>query len=183
MTLGLVLILTIICAFCRFIIFKKRDIRGVTALIPGYNKYKIGKLVGNKRLGIANGIAHVVFQLFFIFCFTYELWIIQNYATEIKIPANGITESAIQVNVPQSVANIAIGSKYVLIGLAVITMILWCMMMWKFTMQHKRNPWWIILWACIPVIPYIYFAYINDVVSIDGKRYKLQKVEVKNEKN
>ena len=49
--------------------------------------------------------------------------------------------------------------------------------MWKFTIQQNRNPWWIMLWAIIPVIPYIVFANSSNVV-IDGKKYVFKKVEV-----
>lgn len=179
MTFGTVLIFSFICTICRCIIFKKRDVKWYYSFIPGLNKYKLGMLVGSKKLALFNAFMHPFLSLYFFFCFAYELWIIMNYSTNIQVPYDGITDSVIQVEVPTSVANIAIWSKYFLILFAIITMIVWCMMMWKFTIQHNRNPWWILLWAIIPVIPYIYFANISDVVSIDGKRYSIQKVEIK----
>jgi len=159
--------------------FKKRDLSVKKAMLPGVNKYWIGRLVGNKKLGIANGIAQVGFWTYFWACFGYEIWLIQNYATYVTVPTDNNAFSRVEVALPENLANIAIWSKYILIAFAVVTIILWCIMMWKFTIQHKRNPWWICLWAVIPVIPYIYFAYISDVVSIDGKRYSIQKVEIK----
>lgn len=179
MSLGTIMFFQIICLICRCIMFKKRDLTIKKALIPGVNKYWLGKLVKSKKLGIANGIAHTVFWLYFCVCFGIELWIMQNYAAYITVPTNDSAFSQVHVSLPENIANLAIWSKYVLIAVGVVTIILWCMMMWKFTIQHKRNPWWICLWAVIPVIPYIYFASISDVVSIDGKRYSLQKVEIK----
>ncbi len=179
MTIGAVFILTIICAVCRAIMFYKRGIPVKQAFIPGFNKYKLGKSVGCKKLAIANGISHVVFWLYFAFCFGYEIWIMQTYAYAITLPSSEGEFSTVEVQVPTTIGTIAVATKYVLIAFALITLVLWCMMMWQFTMKHKKNPWWIILWAVIPVIPYIYFTAINDFVATDGKRYTVQKVEIK----
>lgn len=179
MDLGTVMLFQIICLICRCIIFKKRDISIKRALMPAVNKYWLGKLVKSKKLGIMNAIAHTVFWLSFWFCFGLEMWIIQNYAAYIKVPTDNNAFSQIQVSLPPDIANLAVWSKYILIAIGIATIIFWCIMMWKFTIQHKRNPWWICLWTVIPIIPYIYFASISDVVSIDGKRYSLQKVEIK----
>lgn len=179
MDLGTIIMFQIICLICRCIIFKKRDVSIKKAILPGVNKYWLGRLVKNKKLGIANCIAQVGFWIYFWFCFGLELWIIQNYTEFITVPTDNNAFSRVEVALPENIANLAIYSKYVLIAFAVITIILWCMMMWKFTILHKRSPWWICLWAVIPVIPYIYFACISDVVSIDGKRYSIKKVEIK----
>ena len=179
MELGIILVFMCISAVCRYFIFKKRDIKGWYAFIPGVNKYKLGMLVKSKKLAIANSIMHVLFWIYFCMCLSLEVWIISKYAVRVTNSFDTNKISSIQVNVPESIANIAIWSKYILIALAIITLVVWCMMMWKFTIQHKRNPWWIILWAVIPVIPYIYFASISDVVAIDGKRYSIKKVEIK----
>lgn len=178
MTLGTVMLLTLVCMICRCVIFKKRDIPVIKAIIPGVNKYTLGMLVKSKKLAIMNGIAHTVFWIYFWVCFGFEMWMLSNFAVTVQNPKDGTSQSIVQVVVPENIANIAVWSKYILIAIAVFTIVVWCMMMWKFTMQHKRNPWWILLWAAIPAIPYIYFACISDVVSIDGKRYKLQKVEI-----
>lgn len=182
MTLGTILIMQFIDMICRCIMFIRRDIKWKYAVIPGVNKYWLGKLVKSKKLGIANAISHTLFWLYFWFCFGLEIWVLQNYSAYAYIPKDGTTQSMIQIALPDNLANILVWSKYLLIAFAVVTIILWSMMMWRFTIQHKRNPWWICLWAVIPVIPYIYFASISDVVSIDGKRYSLQKVEIKDTK-
>lgn len=179
MSLGTILLFMLICAICRASMFYKREIKVWHAFIPGLNKYDLGKSVGCRKIAVANAIMHTFYWVYFTFCFGYEIWIMQNYTYEVKVPYNGSVVSTVEVRVPESVANIAVYSKYLLIVIGIATLILWCIMMWKFTMKHKKNPWWIILWAAIPVIPYIYFAIISDFVSKDGKRYKTQKVEIK----
>ena len=179
MNIGTILLLTLICAVCRAIMFYKRDLKIWHAFIPGLNKYELGRTVGCKKLAVANGIAHTVFWLYFTACFGYEIWIMQNFAYAIKMPTEEGAMSQVMVEVPTNVAYIASGTKYVLIAFALVTLVLWCMMMWKFTMAHKKNPWWIILWVVVPVIPYVYFSAISDFVSKDGKRYTTQKVEIK----
>lgn len=178
MTLEFLLISGIISAFCRYIIFKKRDVkRPITAFIPGINKYKLGKLVGSKKLGILNAIFFILLGITFIGCFGIELYIIQNYVYQITNPIDGVSESTIEALVPKDIANLAIGSKYALIGIAFASIVVWSIMMWKFTIQHGRNPWWIMLWTIIPVIPYVAFA-ASPVVVIDGKKYTTTRVEI-----
>ena len=181
MTIGFILALMCICVACRCILLRKYDVKWVWGLVPGLNKYKLGKLTKSNVLSIILCIMSMLTLAVFGFCFGYEIWIIKNYSTQIKIPVNGSNLSKIEVVVPNDVANIAIWSKYILIGVAAVTLIFWCIIMWKFTIQQNRNPWWIMLWAIIPVIPYIVFAASSNVV-IDGKKYKLQRVAVEEEK-
>ena len=181
MPIGILTILLIVCLICRCIIFSKRGIKCRNAFIPGYNKYKLGLAGGCKKwICILNGIIHPILHIFFIVCFYIEFWIIQNYSTEATISQDLSTDSRIYVSVPQNIANIAIWSKYILIAIAVIALILWCVMMWKFTMTNKKSPWWILLWAAIPAIPYCYFAATKDF-TVDGKRYKMERVEIQDE--
>lgn len=179
MKLGFIFALYAVCIICRAIIFNKRDIKAIWAFIPIMNKYKMGKMVGSKKLAIWNMIMHPLLIGTFTFCFGYELWIIKEFAYAIKIPVNGIDMSNIEVVVPDDIALIAIWSKYFLIVVAVVTLIVWLLMMWKFTIQHNRNPWWIMLWAIIPTIPYIVFAASSTVV-IDGIKYTVEKVKMEN---
>lgn len=178
MPIGITVILTTICMVCRGIIFKKRDYKWWYTLIPGLNKYKLGKLVNSKKLAIWNCILHTLTYLSILFYMGLEFYMVSTYAESIQIPKDGVTDSTITIQVPESLAHFAMGTRYVIIAIGFITLIVWCMMMWRFTIQHKRNPWWIILWAVVPVIPYIAFAASPEVV-INGKRYKLQRVEVK----
>ena len=177
MSLGYVVLLMIVCALCRCVIFKKRDINPIAALIPILNKYKLGKLTGNKRLGLISGILISIFHLVFLFNFGLELWIIDQYAYTIKQPYNTIDDSQVEAIVTENIANLAIFSKYLLIVSATAALIFWCMMMWRFTMQHDKSPWWILLWAFIPAIPYVYFAF-SSIIVIDGKKYIMQKIEL-----
>lgn len=177
MSFGFILLLELVCAICRYVIFKKRDIRGRNAFVPWYNKYLLGKSIGQERLGKIVASAILVTKLFFALCFGYELWIIQNYAQVVQIPHDGVTDSQIEVLVPDDIAQISVYSKYVLLAFAFVTVVLWSMLMWKFTMAHKRNPWWIVLWTVIPTISYIAFAVSPEAV-INGKRYTTKRVEI-----
>lgn len=172
MEIGTILLLTLFCALCRCFIFNRSGIKWWVAFIPGVNKYKIGKLVGSKKLAIYNGISHVVFWLYFTYTFGYELYVLQNYATAVSNDGYGV-----EVTVPAEIANVITYTRYATIALAIFVLVGWCMMMWKFTILHKKSPWWIILWAVCPVIPYIYFNLINDFIAIDGKHYMYKKVD------
>lgn len=177
MTFEILLILGFINMICRCIIFAKHNIRWWFAMIPGYNKYRIGKMANCKKIGIINAILHPLLIIYFFFCFGLELWIIDNYAVEVQVPTDGVSSSVIQVAVPENIANITIWSKYILIGFIAITVIFWAIMAWKFTMSQNKNPWWIVLWATISTIPYIYFAATKDYI-VDGVRYTIKRVEV-----
>lgn len=184
MTFDVLLISIVIGAICRCIIFKKRDTKWWLALVPIVSKYKFGELSNSKRLGILNAVASPIFNSLFIFCFGFELWMIQNYSAYIQVPTNIELDSQIIISAPEYISNIAIYSKYVLIAAGIFNWVVWCMMTWKFTMIHKKSPWWILLWATATPIPYIYFAATPSVV-INGKLYTTQRVEVetKNEKS
>lgn len=181
-SLGSILAMTAICFVCKAIIFARRDIKSIWAFIPFINRYKLGKLTGSKRLAILHTILHPLFIFVFCASFGFELWIIKNYSYAIQIPEDGIDMSKIQVAVPQDIATFAVWSKYLLIFSAAIDLVVWCIMMWKFTIQHDKNPWWILLWAVIPAIPYATFAASSTVV-IDGKRYTTKRIEVNENKS
>ena len=183
MTLEVLLIFIIIGGLARAIIFKKRDTKLWQAFLPVINKYKLGIMANSKKLGIINAVAFPIFVSYFTACIGFELWIMNKYSAYIQVPVDMDLDSKIIISAPDYINNIALYSKYLLIAIGLFTWIVWCMMMWKFTMIHKKNPWWIVLWATVPPIPYIYFAAIPDI-AIDGKLYTMKRVEVeeKNEK-
>lgn len=170
------LILVLICTICKSIIFKKQGIKVIKAFIPCINKYELGMIANTKKLAIANAILGLVFWPYFMVCLGYEIWIMQNYTSNIRMSET--TQSLVEVIVPENIANIAVYSKYALIILAIIIMICWCMMMWKYTMYQHKNPWWIVAWAIAPAIAYIYFAFTTTFVDKNGKKYHMKKVEV-----
>lgn len=180
MPLGISIIATFFSLICRGIIFQKRDVSWFCTLIPGFNKYKLGKLAGTKKLGIINAIAHTITYLISVIYIGFEFYLIQTYADKAYLSKDG-TSAITTIQVPAEAAELATFLKNAFIVCGIITMILWCMMMWKFTLLHKKSPWWILLWAMCPIIPYIYFAAIPEMV-IDGKHYILQRVEVANKK-
>lgn len=174
MQIGKLLTLLFACMICRIILFVKRDVKWWKAVIPGYNKIVMGTMIQKRKLGILNCIFHTLLHLCFVFSIGFELWVLQEYTTEVAVNE---TQSIVQVLVPVYIAQISKWSTYLLIALAIGALVVWCIMMWKFTMYEKCSPWWILLWACVPIIPYVYFAYKNTVV-INGDKYVYKRVKV-----
>lgn len=178
MSMGFIAMCTFACIIARCIIFKKREINWWKALIPGYNKYIFGNTICNKpKLGLLMSLLQPMLSIIFFLTFSFELWIMKTYTTQVLVPVNANLDSKVYVSMPDNISTLAIVSKYVLIAFALATIIVWCMMMWNFIKIQKRSPWWILLWAVIPVIPYCAFAISNEVV-INKKKYILKKVEV-----
>lgn len=179
MLVGTLFLLSLISLVCRCILFKKYDLKWWKAIIPGLNKYEIGtKLAKNKKLAIINTIVQTLLYIYSVFYTAVELWVLQTYATAVYVPKDGSTSEAfIQVMVPKDIYNRVETMRVALIIFGAIALIVWCMMMWKFTMQQKRSPWWILLWAAAPIIPYIAFI-ISKKIIIDGKQYITKRVEV-----
>ena len=169
-------ILLIICAVSRCIIFKKRDVKWWKGLIPAYNTYTMGKICDSKKLGLINAIIQTILFIYFFFCFGFELYLISEYAMNVNLE----TYQQAYVVVPENIANIAIASKYILVGISAIAFGFWCLMMWQFIKVHKKNAWWIIVWAIIPAIAYAAFAISNDVY-INGQLYTSERVIATNE--
>lgn len=167
----IIAIFFIVCAVCRCVMFKKRDAHWWQGIIPAYCIYKLGKLCGTKKLGLVNAIVQSVLFIFFFFCFGFELYLISEYTMNVDAE----TFSYAYVVVPENIAHIAIALKYILVVLAAIAFGFWCMMMWQFIKVHRKSAWWILLWAIIPVIPYVVFAISNDVY-IDGCLYTSKRV-------
>lgn len=167
----IILIFSFICAICRCVIFQKRDCRWWQGLIPIYSIYKFGKIHNARKLGIANAIIQPILYAVFFLCFAYEIYLLQNFSINV---ADGDFTQAFVI-VPEQEATIAMISKYVLLAVAAVAFILWCLLAWKIIKVHERSAWWILLWGIIPVIPYIVYAVSNDVY-IDGKLYTSKRV-------
>lgn len=165
----------LICIIARGMFFHKSKDKWYKTFIPVYNIYTLGKLNNQKKLGLATGIVLTFTNLFFVFCFAYELWILENYTTNIQIPQALQQQGIINVAVPENVANVAIYSKYILLAVATLSIMLWSILLWKFLIYQKSNYWWIILWVMIPVIPYVYFGVIRKKIVIDNKMYVFEK--------
>lgn len=171
----MIILMWTIDALARCIIFKKRDIKWWKALIPGYNKYLLGKLSDNKRLGKINMILVPFTIIYFLACFLFETWIIKSYSYQVIIPYQASQASQISVKVPDYIANVAIYSKYALIILVVIAMVYWTKLMYNFTKLHQKSNWLVLFWALCPPISYIYFAITKDTY-INGKLYTMERV-------
>ena len=169
----LIYLIIFTCCFGRCIMFKNRDVKWWIALIPGVNKYFLGKMSGSKKLGIINGIIIPLWYAGLIGIYQFEVWIIQNYYYQAQV--DDYLNGRILVIVPENIKNWIIFLKYAMIVLSVLTVVVWSWMMLKFSQLHKKSNWWIILWAVCPAIGYAYFAFY-DLISIDGKLYTLKKV-------
>lgn len=170
-----VLICLLICFITKCIIFNKNDISWWKGLIPGYSIYILGKIGNVKKIKIVNAILLPLAYLYFIACYIFELWIIRNYSVLVRVPNGDTYSSDIRVEVPSWVANLSLTSKYILIGIFLVSIICWSIMMYKFTKYHRRTTWWIVAWAIIPAIPYSYFA-ISNRIMVDGKPARIEKV-------
>ena len=177
----ILLILLTICAIARGTMFKKRDIKRWYAFVPGYNKYIFGKMINEKKLGIINAILQPLVYVVLAAGLGIELWIINNYGTNVYVPNDPALDANIYVEVPKKIAYIAVSSKYALIAVCIAAAIAWVIMTYKFVKLHKKSTLWCILWILMPVIPYCYFAISNDVV-IDGKYYTTERVLKENAK-
>ena len=175
--MDIVTILVLTSIICKCIVFSKHQIKWYKALIPGYNKYLIGKFIEKKKLGLVNAILIPLTKIYLFLCYGFELWIIDKYAVSVQIPATETTKAMtrIEVYVPKNIADAAIISKYILLGLVFIAIIFWSIMMYKFTRKHNKTGWWIVLWAFVPAIPFLYFA-ISSTTIVDGKIVKIKKV-------
>lgn len=178
MTIELTLISMLTCTICLAIIFKKRDVSPIWAFIPIANMTKFGKLVDSKKLGIATGIFKFLSRLIYIFVLGFEIYLMTEYAETATVPADALLDSTVEVAVPTTIAYTLIVARYAQIIITAVSIILFSILAWKFTIQHDRNPWWIMLWATASVIPYIVFAASSTVV-IDGKQYTTTRVETK----
>lgn len=153
------------------IMFHQRDVAWWKAFIPFYNKYVLGKLCGHKVVGAVVGIFEFVWYIAIFILTSYETWIAQNYPSGIS---NGITYSQVPAEILNNYNIVRIS--FIVFMLAY--MIIWCYLMNYFSKMHGKSKHWIALWALCPGFVYYYFA-LSPYIVMNGKHYKLQKVEVK----
>ena len=153
------------------IMFHQRDVAWWKAFIPFYNKYVLGKLCGHKVVGAIVGIFEFVWDAAIFVLSAYEAWIIQNYPSS---NANGILYS----QVPAELVNNYTICRIAFLVFMLAYMIIWCYLMNYFSKMHGKSKNWTILWALCPGLVYYYFA-INPYIAMNGKQYKLEKVEIK----
>lgn len=170
----ILLILFGVCIVERCFIFFQRDVSFWKALIPGYNKYVLGKLCNCKKLGIATAIFLLLLIGALIGIYNFEVWIVETYASN-GVFVNPATGQLI-LDVPEHIANWLQVFKYVIIGLAACSITAWSWLMLKFSQMHQKSNWWILLWALCPAIPYTMLAFSKQV-AMYGKRYTVKKVE------
>ena len=169
----------IICIIARVKIFWDRQEKGWKALIPFYNKYVLGKIIDNKKIGIIVSIFEFLFIGIISLCIYIEYIILE------KIPytITDIDNFNLTDYVPQSLLTSNSIFKILLIIIAVLYFISWVILTYKFSDKQNSNTWWMLAWAIIPVVPYIHYAYIYKTVYIPNKGLiQFQKTEVRVEK-
>lgn len=174
----LIILLSIICIVCRCVVFERQDIKWWKSFIPAYNKFLIGKIAGAKKVGLVTAIMIPFAKLYLLFCYLFEYYLIQNYATEVKIPYDNTVASQIQVVIPKDkayLANIAIYSKYLLIVIYVVALIMWFILMRRYIKQQKKSTWLLVISVICPVIVFFYFA-ISKTFMVEDKEYTMKRV-------
>ena len=165
----------IICIIARVKIFKDRYERGWKALVPFYNKYIFGKLIDNKKLGLIVSICNALFIGLICICVYIEYEILDKLPYTIE----DVDTFNILDYVPQSLLTSNNVFKILLLISAVAYFVTWVILTYKFSAKQNSNTWWMLAWAIIPVVPYIYYAYIyNTVYLTDKGLVQFQKMEV-----
>lgn len=172
--MSILLYIFTICIIERCFIFFQRDVAFWKALIPGYNKYLLGKMCGCKKLGIATAIVLTLCfgTLIGIYCF--EMWIVRTH----PIYYSDIAQQFVVEGVTETIVFWLRFMQYALIFLAALSVICWSWMMLKFSQMHKKSNWWILLWAVCPILPYTILAF-SKRVAVNCKQYDVKKIECK----
>lgn len=165
-------IFSILCIAARCVICQQRDITWWKAIVPGYNKYLLGKLCNHKKLGVACGFLEVIWSCVIAGVYVYEVWLYQTYATGY---AN--TNGQIILAVPEDIKSTFIILRILVIVIAASYLFVWSVMMWKFSNMHQKSNKWLILWTVVPVIPLCYFA-LSKRVAMYGEVYDYTRVPV-----
>ena len=165
-------IFSILCVAARCVIFQQRDITWWKAIVPGYNKYLLGKLCKHKKLGVACGFLEVIWYCVIAGVYEYEVWLTQRYATGY---ANN--NGQIILAVPEEIRTAFTILRVVVIVTAALYLFVWSVMMWKFSNMHQKSNKWLILWTIVPVIPLCYFA-LSKRIAMYGEVYDYTRVPV-----
>ena len=172
------------CTIIRCVLFYKREQGWWKALVPFYNKRVLGNLCDSKKLGTIVSFISFIFYLTVFLAISIEFYILDSL--------NNITLSEIEIetfNIYDYVSVEAISansvSKLFLLGIAILYFIVWAILMRKFSEKNTSSTWWMLLWALVPIVPYVYFSFIKKEYYIPGQgvvKYsiKKEKCEVKN---
>lgn len=152
-------ILMLACLMLRGMLFHQREEKWYKTLIPGYNKYVLGKLTENKKLGLVAGISHAMFHILFL---VYIVIVLVMMEEGTALIANG--EFYVLTN--RTLLNVI---QYVWLAFALIAWVTWTWLMRNFSMKQKSSSWWMFMWAICPTLAYIYFVCIRKTVFIPSK--------------
>jgi hypothetical protein len=163
---------SLICIVAKCIIFYQRDAKWWSALIPFYNKYKFGKWVGKKVLGVI-----VALLEFAWYCIIYAITYYQNFLIS-NYYAGMYDSTKMILNIPAEAQTLVMVLRIALIVVAAAYLFSWSYMMYKFSSMHEKPSWWIFGWAIIPAIPFAYIV-LGNQIAMNGKKYVYVKKEVK----
>ena len=159
-------------------LFSKREEKWYKTLIPGYNRYTIGKLSDSKKVGLIAGISNVLFQIIFLLYLGLELQLLETgqlVVYEDKIV--GIASSDTIATLMNYVL------PYAWYAMALIAWLSWVWMMRKFSIKQGSSSWWLFAWAICPIVGYIYFACVRNRMYIPEKGIVDRNIEYKKVKS
>lgn len=159
-------LIMIVALIFRGILFHAREEKWYKTLIPGYNKYILGKLSNSKKLGIASAVLNIITRVYFWIYLSLEIYMIKTYTKSVKVD-NG--ESVLVLDIPQDWLTWMPILAYILIIIAFVTFVLYIIMMRKFSIINGKSSWWMFVWALCPLFGYIYFSVINKTIYIPNK--------------
>lgn len=163
-----------LCIFSRCVILHQRGYKAWQGLIPGYNKYLLGKSCNCKKLGTACAIALPVWWAGIIGLYFYEAWLVQTYVQYMLV---NDTQAQLVLILPENIKTWLFVFRYAMIAVSVVTIVIWSWLMLKFSQSNRNTNWMIIVWAVCPVLAYIYYVFKKEF-SIQGKMFTNKKVPV-----
>lgn len=163
---------SLVCIVDKCIIFHQRGAKWWTSLIPAYNKYKFGKWVDNKPMGVVTALLELAWYGIVYAITYYQQFLITNYYA-------GMYDSTKMIlDIPSEAQTVVVILRIALIVIAAAYLLSWSFIMYKFSLMHEKPAWWIIGWAVIPAIPFTYLV-LGNQIAMNGKKYVYVKKEVK----
>lgn len=151
------LIILAICVVLRGILFVQRGEKFLLTIVPWYNKYVIGRLCEQKKLGIATAISSALFYLI-LFGNTVIEYLIIDSVSGLTIDTEDPSSINLSEYVPKELLNYNEIIKAAVFISAILYFVLWVILMYKFTVMNDASTWWFIVWGIAPIISYIYFT-------------------------
>ena len=162
----------------RGVLFSKREEKWYKTLVPGYNRYTIGKLSDSKLVGLIAGISNALFILIFLIYLSLEAYLLENGMLVVQndqivgIAASDTMAFFMNYILP-----------YAWYAMALIAWLSWVILMRKFSIKQGASSWWMFAWAICPIAGYIYFACVRNRMYIPEKGIVDRNIEYKKVKS